>query len=802
MQGDLPIVRTAIHPAIQKARFLLGFLSSVQLVVRLNASSHATIPHDDRVRPDPEQLIRAYITRRLASGSDPTLVVLDLVTAQGRLNSASHKSMLITVITSFGLRSDVPPTTELGETSATPPFDPPSPSPTATSFGPTISPRRATFSRLANKLTAKRPIPVAPKWLTHRKNYSYSAKIAVPGAFNPDRRPSLPNIPALPSGTSFAHVKSPLGGSTASIPTHPETVSEGSQEWADLGAEASPNNKDEMLVRLLKLRYKVSSVGGWFLGKGRSDATSLLDRSGLDANDLDDLRVLFNMSKQTPVVEIATPRQPPPPAPALAPVSPDGTTDNLPPRDLISPLSFASFDLEEYYARIASARSSHAPKLSLASITTSLEHSSESNHTATLDTQKTKRRSIGVESLLTEWTHHTWATQGRRSRMSAFSIREATKEWPLESKAVMYEFPSPAMATNGIHTDAADDDKEEILRSFHRHTRSRSETDLLALMSKPSAPTSLPSKAHSLRRTRHIDPHLQVTLSAYELGLPTASAPVQLHTPDVPPVPDFYFQAASDDAEHDPNDIHSLLLSATNASSLTPPQSPEISAFNTPRAGAFPLPPSSIPFRDPFARTPTAHSHRQYTVINGQVSPSRLGNRDDDVDDYFALPPSTGSTGSTGSASSPSPTAADARSAPSSSPGRKFRDKALPVPPRTSSLYRHRPEGRGHQIRPKPQSSDLETPLSLALSLFEINKLPPPPDNSDLEGSIVVTPRRDISVNDVNIVLGDMVDSEKARIKSREKQWDDAARCRVGWLMDQVGDLVCSAFTDWMPVCS
>jgi hypothetical protein len=63
---------------------------------------------------------------------------------------------------------------------------------------------------------------------------------------------------------------------------------------------------------------------------------------------------------------------------------------------------------------------------------------------------------------------------------------------------------------------------------------------------------------------------------------------------------------------------------------------------------------------------------------------------------------------------------------------------------------------------------------------------------SDHPGYEVVVPRPDLSVDEVNVVLGSMIDSEKARIKSRGKHWDDAARCRIVWLMDQVGDMVSS----------
>lgn len=297
--------------------------------------------------------------------------------------------MIITTIASFGLHAEVPPTLEFGGSSSTA-QDPSSPSPTATSFGPTISPRRATFSRFANKWASKRPMPMptAPKWLSHKKNYSHSAKMAVPG-FNVDRRPSVPTLPSLPLAGTFVHTKSPLAGSTTSFQTTPLPGSGISQEWEDVGTESRPTTKDELLVRLLRLRYRVAVEGGWYLGKSKMEAKHLVDRCVIDAEDIAELRALFTLEVSQPStpstastfgptppqsVMISDPVSPSPAptqaAPSIVPLSPVKETDLEVPRNLISPLSFASFDLEEYYARIAS-QSSHTPKLSLASVASS-----------------------------------------------------------------------------------------------------------------------------------------------------------------------------------------------------------------------------------------------------------------------------------------------------------------------------------------------------------------------------------------------------------------------------------------------
>jgi hypothetical protein len=179
--------------------------------------------------------------------------------------------------------------------------------------------------------------------------------------------------------------------------------------------------------------------------------------------------------------------------------------------------------------------------------------------------------------------------------------------------------------------------------------------------------------------------------------------------------------------------------------------------------------------------TPRVRSNRKYTIIHGEVSPSRCGDNKDESD-YFAgcsdiakqafpVPVPTGS-----SASRPSMDT------------RRSQEKSLPVPPRTFSLSSR---GSGETARGVAVA---ETPLSLALSLFTSVRLRQDSSTQPGEsGHEALVPRSDLTVQDVDTVLDSMVDCEKARIRSRGKQWGDAARCRIGWLMDQLGDMVRSA---------
>jgi hypothetical protein len=739
--------------------------------------SGTSLPKSDRVRPNPDRVIKSYIIRRLAAGSDPTLVVYDLVAAQDKINSASHKDILISTIASFGLQSESPTPNDFGRGSTDTLLAPTSPT---TSFGPTISPRRATFSRLASKLTTKRHIPPAPKWLSHRKASMSVSRLHLPD-FNADRRPSLPTLPcSTQRSPTFKPVKSPLAmASMSSIHTIRRIIPEESPD-DEMGGRSG-----DLTVRILAMRYKVSRDGGWFLGPGKEAAREIL-RCALNEPEntqaVHDIAALFDIILFPTPPPVPRPATPPgegviggrrgsspvnwlPPAPCLVPLSLGHETDPM------YPLSIASFDLDDYYARMSSGRSSHAPKSSMGTMTTDLDFMSSDPHAQDVspDAKSRKRRSAGLESLMTMNTGFTGYTYGRASRLSNYSIREATKEYTSSAMATTFSMPHLPKVTlddNDIDTDPPSDDDENDPRPTHRHSRSRSETDLLALV-KPDQ-SSPSDRFASLRRTRRINAKSGIALSARNLGLghivPTSPTPL----------PRFNHQPPSDDMHYNMND-RSLLVGMAPPS---PPISPTSSTYNTPRAGAFPLPPDDVPYSpsrdDHGSYIAKPHANRQYTIINGEVSPSRCS---EDSQDYFALP-------------SDGPEISFPRAAQSGQPEftrpmssiQTLREKALPIPPRTSSLY----SGKSSH-----SSSGPETPLSLALSLFTFSRLPPPPQApAGHPGYEIVAARQDLTVDEVNVVLSSMVDSEKARIKSRGKHWDDPARCRIGWLMDQVGDMV------------
>jgi hypothetical protein len=540
------------------------------------------------------------------------------------------------------------------------------------------------------------------------------------------------------------------------------------------------------------MRYRVSRDGGWFLGSGKEAARAML-RSAL--NEPENQQAVYEISSLFDIILFPTPPPVPrpvtppgegvtgsrrgsspinwlPPAPCLVPLS-LGHEGNP-----ISPLSIASFDLDEYYTRMSSGHSSHATKLSMGTVTTDLDFMSSDPHgqDSPSDAKSRRRRSAGLESLMTMNTGFTGFTYGRTSRLSNYSIREATKEWTSSAMATTFSMPllpKVALDDNDIIGSDLEDDEPRLT---HRHSRSRSETDLLALIKRDQTSSPVQPFA-SLRRSRRLNPRASISLSAWDLGLghlvPTSPTPL----------PRFHHQPPSDDSRHSQFSNESRI----GLPPPSPPISPTSSACNTPRAGAFPLPPHDLPWderRDEHEEYVVARprTNRQYTIINGEVSPSRFEDSEYDHD-YFTLFPV--GDGLTFPEAAPTGQLDFTRSKPT-------REKALPVPPRTSSL-------RGRQStesKPRPLSSGPETPLSLAFSLFTCSRLPPPPmAPSDHPGYEVVVPRPDLSVDEVNVVLGSMIDSEKARIKSRGKHWDDAARCRIGWLMDQVGDMVSLQFS-------
>lgn len=833
-----------VQPALQKVRFLLGFLSSTQLVTRLNALFGASLPNSDRIRPDPERLIKAYIVRRLAAGTDPTLIVLDLTSAQDKLNSATHKNILLTSIASFGMHAEVPAPTEFGNRSTDTLLGPTYPT---ASFGPTISPRRATFSKLASKFSYKRHAAPTQNWLSHRKNSLSVSRLHLPD-FNTDRRPSLPTLPCSQSSPPFKPVKSPLAmASMTSIQTiRPIREEQSRVDLADRSADCP--SAIELVHRILDLRFRVTKNGGWFLGTGRESARMLL-RSAQD--DTDGQRLVHDICALFGIILYPTPPQIPrpvtpasygvtgeprtpsptnwlPAAPSLVPLSLgyEGKHPFAQGEDPISPLSIASFDLDEYYARMSSARSaksSHKPKLSSGTMTTDfslmgpgygevvliddpypredrteldeyyaragtdkLTHAAKPS-TGTMRTEcdvapgptlaearNQRRISTGLESVFTSHTHLTGLTYGRTSRLSSYSIREATKEWPSTAVATTFSMiPVPTVTLGGANLPENDDDSP---RPTHRHSRSRSETDLLAVIKRDSALSPLPPRPTSLRRTRTINPRSSINLSAWDLGLDhvTPLGPISPATPTR-----FGISTSTRWAQH------AFASSEIGCPPHSPPLSPTSSFHATPRAGAFPLPPKDLPSpvssspAENLDVTPRIRSNRKYTIIHGEVSPSRCGDHKDESD-YFA------GCSDTAKQAFPVPVPNGSSASRPSMTTRRSQEKSLPVPPRTSSLSSL---GSGETARGVAVA---ETPLSLALSLFTSirqDSSTQPPECGDE----ALVPRPDLTVQDVDTVLDSMVECEKARIRSRGKQWDDAARCRIGWLMDQLGDMVCPA---------
>jgi hypothetical protein len=798
VQGDLATMRSMVQPALQKVRFLHGFLSSTQLVLRLNALFSASLPNSDRIRTDPERLIKAFIVRRLAAGNDPTIVVLDLVAAQDKLNSATHKSILITSIASFGLHVEMPSSTEIASGSTDTLLAPTSPT---ASFGPSMSPRRATLSRLASKFSYKRKEPPSTNWLAHRKNSLSVSRLHLP-EFNTDRRPSLPTLPCARSSPPFKPVKSPLAmASMTSIQTI-RPIREEYQENEGYGGTPNCPSAVELGHRILELRFRVTKHGGWFLGQGRESARVLL-RSAQDdtkgqhmVHDICGLFGIILYPTPPPIPRPVTPvsygvtgesRTPSPnnwlpAAPSLIPMSfgYEGKHPFAQAGDPISPLSIASFDLDEYYARMGSARSaksSHGPRPSMGTMLS--EDDVQPERDITLSESRNRRRiNTGLESVFTSHTHLTGLTYGRTSRLSSYSIREATKEWPSTAMATTFSIPQvPKVTLGGVAVPDSDSDSDDDdSRPTHRHSRSRSETDLLAMIKRDTSPSPVLVRPTSLRRTRTINPRSSIHLSAWDLGLGHVT-----HLAPSSPASPFAFNMPTGNRWAK----HAFSASAMASAPPSPPLSPTSSVHVTPRVSAFPLPPKDLPSPETqrFSNVPPRlRSNRNYTIINGEVSPSRCGNNNDQ--DYFAL----GKDSPASTFPVPVPTGLD-DPRPSMSI-RRSQEKSLPIPPRASSLH-----SRSSGETTRANASGPETPLSLALSLFT-PKYPGEHfglDHLGQSADVSLIARKDLTVSEVDLVLHSMVDCEKSRIRSRGKQWDDAARCRIGWLMDQLGDMVSSA---------
>ena len=617
------------------------------------------------------------------------MVVRELLSVRRRVSNHSRKEIISGVLADFGLARFVQSIEESSALDDAASISPSSPRPSASTISPTLTPTKVRAFSIGSRLGARRTVSdTASWWRSHRRNKSSYSKAQLP-IFNPDRRPSLPVI-FSPSVESISISKSwsmqtipsisEVDVSSDYIPREPWSISQTDHLLAEIRTMSDPEDTRLIFLDLLLTkRYRLLGNGDddWFLGRGKRQAEAISDALepnligrrdvvGFD-NILHDLRKMFHLP-QSSFIESPYDQ-----------VSSHSYLEEVPavsPRETIPPFSFrgreASFDLDEYIA--------------------DLSHDAVEVSTGAGNPIIARRKSSGTDTTFTLFAGRTTSrTTHRASLLSSFTIREATRGWHAESKAVAYHIPRRARSLQSFNSNINDYDDRVV---GYRETPSDTRWSRSTANSEESLYTRLPPKSASLHRRQRIL-KISSSLSAYDLGV-AFRLPVTPLTPPTVSTIDFY----CDDNRLTPATLNSQILE-------TP-----ISDFATPRA------------RPSDADRSRRKAYRNFTIFDGeQVSPSR------------GFPSPLSSIMST-------PT----------------------VPPRMSSLK---------PLPDRPVNSD-PVPLALVLSLF-VNSSDP------------IKPKPGLTSGDVERALSGIMASEMQRLKHR---WDEWAKERVAWLVEQVGRMV------------
>lgn len=413
-----PFTSTAVVSALNNLRFRLGLVNAVHLLGRLGAEGTS------RSAGDATQLLCAWAVRRLSSGLDPQSVADNLVAMRERLPGPAGDA-LPEVLAFFCLTGRPTHTC-----------------PTVTEDTRT---RPRTLSRISLRATKRRTLPI-PQWLCPRSNTDVKLPL-----LDLERRPSLPALllpttpprshdadPGRRMGTPTSDLSSPCSTpdgyepptfSTASLSSfpmrQPSPLYQSTPDLNSLGLSDWLTERVALVDHLLTLRYRLGAdVDGWYLGVGRDRAADLLinvEAAG-DTHIKDavaELRHTFGL----PVVVITIARTP----------SPDFAMP-LHQRDV-------SFDLDQYLDDITPLEEDCKPTPGVSPL------SKSSPSASPIVDRYTGRASITtISSVLTTDSDATMTSLSDSISISAFSIREATRELPMSAKATAYRVPDRTRA--------------------------------------------------------------------------------------------------------------------------------------------------------------------------------------------------------------------------------------------------------------------------------------------------------------------------------------------------------------------
>lgn len=689
VQGNQTSVDTYILPVFHKLRFQFGIVPSSQLAV----VSKKALRVRETSSLDPHQILRAWLICRLAAGVEPNKLVSELLAAKA--TNGPCKELILRVLEEFGLHER---SGNIDYLSAFASSDRSYPSSLGTSASITSASTTSLSSTLKNRIASlnpkspnRRTASDDPERWYHRRNKSSFSRL-----FNTERRPSLPIIssPSLVMSTAFdtwspetMARRDPIDVCPFSTPRRSTHASLKELGPADLLSTMMTFSSGEdmrviLLDRLLAMRYHLTkrSEDDWFLGKGKSLASEVIDKIEaklVRSKDVMGLKAIFSDLRR--IFRL------PEPGPLVSPYRRVSRQfmeklPTVPLRESISPISFrerdASFDLNQYIADI------------------SFDHLRVIGEDCENEPQK--RKSLSADSIftmLTSDTGRTSRTARRASMISSFTIREATREWHAPTQAVAWQIPGKVKSLESFYHERSDEHDLEI-NHFHRDEHPSSTLDQDQL----EAPFArLRPKDFSLPRLeRHSA--MSTTLSGYDLDLDRRSSFALCNPP--------------------PGTYHILEApfqtpAQLNVQILDLPLSPPPTEKFTPRA--------TMTDDDRSRR----RAYRQFAIFDGEQ-----------------FSPSEESLMSSGS-------------------------ETPRVPPRLSSLNH----------LPKAKLSG-QAPLAHIMSLFTTS-------------SGQIRPTSGLTNDDVVQAVSSMVESEISRLESQGRPWDDDAKGRVAWSIEQVGQMVC-----------
>ncbi|KAK8853398.1 hypothetical protein IAR55_004104 [Kwoniella newhampshirensis] len=747
LEANSSTLQSDILPILHRVRFNLGFVTSSQLITKLNNGfTNTSIEHGRVQAYQPFQIVKAWIERRLCAGVAYQIILDDLKAVRNRAENEEHKHIIIDVLADIGIlqrSQDEERYDQFG-------FDL-SPSPLITS--PIGSKRTRTLSALfqSQKMGRKSSHQgmTSTKWFSHKRNMSNASKTHL---VNPDqRRPSLSTMSTM-SVNSAAAPQSPTLVGTPMSATFPDYINNRCSSstirlatslhddvFASLMAFTDPEDVRAVLLNhLMEMRYHVhgQEEEGWFLCGGKDRAEDLLnhlERKMVGKKDVMGLREVFTSMRAafdlTPLTTSMVRR------PSNVPTSPTSLEFPAHGRGV-------SFDIDQYLAEIA-------PPIRSADI---VEEDVEQEEMLSAPT----RESVGAQSILTTASHATSDSQchaGRRaSRLSDFTIREAKVEYPLESKAVEYHLSkSPVNPDNDPMTPS--------LATGYKKIFSQSVPNL-----SDSPYIRLPAAVSSLRRHKL---HLTKSKTPARLNSPRdrSSTPKKFaHLQEVTLTPNtsvLHSAVTGNTSQPLSNCIRETLCTLSSSSTLS---SPSDHLLVTPRARRE----SSDTDKN------RRQLHRNFVIFDGeQVSPSRelLHIHGDTEDDERRTP--TEDTGNDKENLSPSALLSTPRLPP--------RISSLKVPARVR--FSPSPAGSSHGsngwssvgspatiVKQEPVSA---VPLEIVIQLYNTA--------SFTDG---------ISPDNLELVLRRLVETERSRGKRSGQDWDAHSKSHVVWLIEQLAILL------------